>query len=73
MSLTALYDDSNPPLNAVQLMVSKVLMFHENIELIPSSDYRDLSPGNNDSSDCITIVLVVIPGINQLNKVDEAK
>ena len=43
MCLTTFYDGSNPPLNTVQLMVSKVLMFHENTDLIPFGDSYDLS------------------------------
>ena len=42
-------------------MVSKVLMFHENTELLPSVDCYDLYPGNNKPIEHITIVLVGIP------------
>ena len=59
--------------NTVQLMVYKVRMFHENIELLSSSDSSDLSPGNNFPTDCITIVLVCIPVINKLGWVVVAK
>ena len=46
MCINTFSDDSNPPLNTVQLMVYKVLMFHENIELLPSGDSYFLSLGN---------------------------
>ena len=70
MCLATLSDESNPPLNSVQLMVSKVLMFHENTELLPSSECYDLSPGNNDPTETITVVLVWIPVINQHDVVE---
>ena len=38
MYIPTLYDDSNELLNTVQLVVSKVLTFHENTELFPSGD-----------------------------------
>ena len=47
MGINTFSDESNPPLNTVQLMVSKVLIFHENIEVLPSVDCYDLYPGNN--------------------------
>ena len=43
--------DSNSLLNAVQLMVSEVLEFHENTELFPSGDSYEISPGNNYSTE----------------------
>ena len=46
-------------------MVSKVLMFHENTELLPSVDWYDLYPGNNDPIEHITLELVEIPVKNQ--------
>ena len=64
--LATLSNSSNPLLNAVQLVVSEVLMFHENTELFPSGDSYDISPGNNEPTKHITLVLVVIPTINQL-------
>ena len=64
--LTNLSDDANPLLNAVQLVVSKVLMFCENTELFPSGDSYDISPGNNDPTNRITLVLVGVPILNQL-------
>ena len=54
-------------------MVSKVLKFHENTELLTSGDCYDLSPGNNDPIEDIMIFLVVIPIINQLGLVELAK
>ena len=68
-----LYDESNPPLNTVQRMVSKVLMFHENTELLPSVDCYDLYPGNNDPTDQITLVLLGISVQNQPDWVESAK
>ena len=58
MCLDTFSDDSNPYLNEVQLVVSKLLMFHENIDLLRSGDSCDLSPGNNDPTKFITLVLV---------------
>ena len=53
-------------LNTVQLMVFKVLTIHKNIELLSSDDCYDLSPGNNYTTNHITLVLVAIPVSNQL-------
>ena len=47
--------------SAAQLMVSKVIMLHENTELFPSGDYYDISLGNNYPTERITLVLVGIP------------
>ena len=47
-------------------MVSKVLMFHENTELLPSGDCYDLYPGNSDPNERIALVFVGIPVRNQL-------
>ena len=66
-------DDSEPPLKAVQLMVNEVLMFHENTDLLPSGEYYDLSLGNIDPDQCITIFLVVITVRNQLGLVELTK
>ena len=52
-------------MNLVQLMVFGVLMFCENIELLPSSESNDLSTVNIDPTKRIILVLVVIPVINQ--------
>ena len=57
----------------MQLVVSEVLMFHENIELFPSGDSYDISPGNNEPTERITLVLVGIPIRNQLGWVEVAK
>ena len=73
MYITTLSDQSNPPLKSVQIMVSKVLMFHENKELLPSVDWYDLYPGNNYPTEHITLVLVGIPFINQLGWVEIPK
>ena len=66
MCLNTMYDNSNPPLNTVQLMVSKFFMFHENTELFPSSESYDLSLGNNGTNDRITLVFFGVPVRNQL-------
>ena len=67
MCLDTLSDDSNPPLNAVQLMVSKVLVFHENTEVhIPYGDSYDLYPGNNEPHQAPSrLSLLGIPVRNQ--------
>ena len=62
MCLTALSEETN---QQVKLMVSKVLMFHENKELIPSIDCYDLYTDNNVPIKHITLVLFGIPAINQ--------
>ena len=54
-------------------MVSKVLKFHENTEILPYGDCYDLSPGNNDPTKHITFLLVVIYVINQPDLVEVAK
>ena len=66
MCLNNLFDESNPPLNAVQLMVSEFLMSHEDIELFPSGDSYDLSLVNSYPTERIMLDLVGIPVINQL-------
>ena len=73
MSLNNFYDNSNTPLNAVQVMISEVLMFHENKELYPSGDYYDLSVGNAGPDERIVLSLVVIPVRYQLQWVEIAK
>ena len=70
MCLTTLSDESNPNLNAVQLMVSKVLMFHEITELLRSDDCYDLSPGNNEPTEHIPIVLVGISWLGYLSEIN---
>ena len=66
MCLNIISNESNPLLNAVQLMVSKVLIFNKNTELLPYGDSDDISPGNNYPTDFITVVLAGIPIINQI-------
>ena len=73
MCLTIFSDESNPSLNSVQLMVSKVFMFHKNTDLLPSGDCYDLSSGNNDPTEQITLVLVGIPVRNQPGLVEIVK
>ena len=73
MCLITFYDESNPFINAVKLMVSRVLMFHENVEIIPSVDYYDLYPCNYDPTEHITLLLVGIPVINQPDFVEVVK
>ena len=64
--LTSFYDNYKPPLNEVHIMLSKALMFHKNIELLPSGDCYDLSLNNNYPTEHTTLVLVCRPVINQL-------
>ena len=64
--ITTLSDDYNQLLNSLQLMVSKVLMFHGNKELFPSGDSFYIYPGNSDPTKCIIVVLVWVPIRNQL-------
>ena len=71
--ITTLSDDSVPPLNTVKLMVSKVLLGHENTYMIPYDDSYDLHSGNNDTTEFITIVPVGISVTNQLGWSEEVK
>ena len=73
MCLATFTNESNPHLNAVQLMVSKVLIFHENTEILPSVDFCYLYPGNNDPTEHINLVLFGITVINQPDWVEMAK
>ena len=66
MFINTFSDEYNPPLNAVQLMVSGILMFHENTELLGSGDSYDLSLVNSYPTERIMLDLVGIPVINQL-------
>ena len=59
MCLTTFSDESNPLLNELQLMISEVLMFNENIDMFPSDDSYDISPGNTDPTKSIALVLVL--------------
>ena len=54
-------------------MVSEVLMFHKNIELLPFGDSYEISPSNNYPTKLITLVLVVIPVRTQLYWVKVAR
>ena len=71
--ITALYDDYNPITNSVKLMVSEVLMFHENKDLFLSGDSYNLYPGNNYPIERITLVFVGITIRNQLGWVEVVK
>ena len=62
---------SNPPLNIVQLNVFKVIIFQEK-ELLPSGDSPELSPGNNNPTEFITLVLVGLPFRNQIGRAEVA-
>ena len=73
MLLTTFSDEINPILNSVQLIVSEVFMFHENTELFPFGDSYGISPGNNDPTKPIALVLVGIPIINQIGWVEAVK
>ena len=54
-------------------MVSEVLIFHEDIELLYSGDSYDISLGNIDTAEWIILVLVVIPVRNKFSWVKVAK
>ena len=71
--LTTLSDGLYPHLNKLHLMVSKFLTFHENTELIPSSDCYELSLGNKYPIEPIKIFPVGIPVRNKLFWVEVAK
>ena len=73
MCLTTFSDESKPLLNAVKLMVSEVLTFHENTKLFPSGDSYNIYLCNNDPTKCITVILVGVPIRNQLGWVEVAK
>ena len=66
MFLNTFSDESNPLLNSVQLVVSEVLIFHENLYMFPFGDPYEISPGVNDPTESITLVPVGLPIINQL-------
>ena len=48
-------------------------MFHENPELFPSGDSNDISPGDNDPTECIELGSVWIFIRNKLVWVEVAK
>ena len=54
-------------------MVSKVLVFYENTDLLPSVDCYDLYLGNNYPTEHITLVLFGITIRNQPDWVEAAK
>ena len=57
-------------MNTVQILVLKVLMFHENIELLPPCDSFDLSPGNYDPIEGIKFVPFVISIRNKIVRLE---
>ena len=73
MCFTTFYNEYNPSPNSVKLMVDKFLTFHENIEVLSSGDFYDLSPVNNEPTEHITLVFVEIPVRNQPNLVEASK
>ena len=73
MCLSNLSDESNPLLNSLQLMVPKVLTFHENTEPLPSRDCYYLYTGNNDPIEHIMLSLVGITVGNQLDLAEVLK
>ena len=73
MCLTNFFDEYNLPMNAVKLMVSEVLMFHENTDLIPSVDSNELYMDNNDPTERITVLFFGILVINKISWADVAK
>ena len=54
----------------MKLVINDVLILHENTELLPYVDSYELSPGNNDPTEGIMLVLVQIPFLNQLGWVE---
>ena len=60
-------------MNAVQLMVSKVTIFHENTGMLPSSDSYEFYKVNNDPTEKIAPVFFEIPVRNQIVCVESAK
>ena len=60
-------------MNLVKIMVSEVLMFHENTDLFPSGDSYDIYPDDNDLTKRITLILVAVPTRNQPGWVMSAK
>ena len=72
MFTPTVYDEYNPHMNTVQLMVPKVLTFNENTELLPSGDFYNISLGNNDPINHSTLVLVRAP-LRKISWVEVAK
>ena len=60
-------------MNSVQIMIFELLVFQENIELIPYGDYNDLSLINTDPTKQIPLVFVGITVRNQLGWVEAMK
>ena len=60
MWIRSLCVNYKPPLNTVQLLVFEFLMFYENTALLPPVDSSDLSPGNYEPTEGITVVIVGI-------------
>ena len=61
MWLTTFGVHYNPPLNTVKITVFEIIMFHENTELLHYVDCYELSPGNNDPTEYIMIIIDGIP------------
>ena len=64
MCLNNFSDEYNTLMKTVKLIIFEALMFHENTELLPSGESYDLSPGNIELTERITLFLVAIPVIN---------
>ena len=73
MCITKLFDETNPTQNAVQLIFSKVLLFHENTELFPSVECYDLYPGDNEPTKHIMDFFAGTPVRNKPDWVELAK
>ena len=58
MLLTTLGVHNNQPFITVKLILLKVIMFHQNKELLPPGDYSDLSLGNKDPTKGINLSLL---------------
>ena len=67
MCLGSFYVHYNPHLNTVQPTAFEVLIFHENTEMITPDESSDISPGNNDPTEGIKIVLVEIIFRNKIS------
>ena len=73
MCITTFCGEFNPPLKTLQLVVSEVLMLHENTEILNSVEPNDPSHVNIDPTEGIILVLIGIPVRNQTVCVEVVK
>ena len=73
MYITTFGVHPNPPFNTVQLLVFEVLVLHENIESLPSVDFYELSPRDDEPTGGIELLLVGLTVINKLLRVEVAR